>query len=80
MPTFDMQNTKTGEVEEFLISNSKKEEMIESGEWKQVHLTVAKDSLLTQSGGTLGKTSGDWRDLLKRVKKGSGRGNTVNTY
>ena len=75
-----MENTKTGEVEEFFISNSKKEEMIESGEWKQVHLTVARDNLISASGGILSKTSGDWRDLLKRVKKGSGRGDTIKTY
>jgi len=75
-----MENTKTGEVEEFFISNTKKEEMIGSGEWKQVHLTVARDNIVTATNGMLGKTSGDWRDLLKRVKKGSGRGDTIKTY
>ena len=80
MPTFDMENTKTGEVEEFFVSNSKKEEMIESGEWKQVHLTVASNNLISANGAILSKTSGDWRDLLKRVKKGSGRGDTIKTY
>ena len=80
MPLFDLKNTKTGEVEEHLVSISKKEEMIESGEWKQVHLTVAKDNLITQHGGTLAKTSGDWRDLLSRMKKGSGRVNQIKTY
>ena len=40
MPTYDLKNTETGEVKEFLVSISKKEEMVASGEWEQVHLGV----------------------------------------
>lgn len=77
MPTFDMKNKETGEVKEFFISNSKKEEMINSGEWEQVHLGVA--DLVTHTGSVLGKTSGDWKNKLEQIKKGSGRGNTIHT-
>ena len=80
MPTYDLKNTKTGEVEEYILTISKKEEMVASGDYEQVHLTFNENHIITQRGGTLSKTSGDWRDLLKRVKKGSGRGDTINTY
>ena len=75
-----MKHIPTGEVDEHTVSISKMEEMVASGDYEIQHLSVAKDNLISQSGGTLGKTSGDWRDLLKRVKKGSGRGDTINTY
>ena len=80
MPTYDLRNTSTGEVEEHIVSISKKEEMVESGEWEQVHHSVAENRIITQRDGTLSKTSGDWRDLLGKIKKGSARDNTINTY
>ena len=52
--------------------------MVASGEWEQVHHGTA--DMVTHTDGILSKTSGDWRDLLKRVKKGSGRANSVKTY
>lgn len=70
MPTYDLKNTETGEVKEFLISISKKEEMVESGEWEQVHLGVP--DLVSHTGSVLGKTSGDWKNKLDQIKKQSG--------
>lgn len=78
MPTYDMKNVKTGEIKEMFLKISEKESMVESGEWEQVHLGTAE--IITQSGGALAKTSSDWRDLLKTIKKGSSKGNTINTY
>jgi hypothetical protein len=78
MPTYDLRNTATGEVEEHIISISRKEEMVSSGEYEQVHLATAE--LVTHTGGILSTTSGDWRDLLKTIKKGSGRDNSINSY
>ena len=78
MPTYDLKNTKTGEVDEHIISISKKEEMVSSGEYEQVHLGTA--DLVTHTDGILSKTSGDWRNFLTRMKKGSGRGDTIKTY
>ena len=78
MPTYDLKNTETGEVDEYIISISKKEEMVSSGEYEQVHLGTA--DLVTHTDGILSKTSGDWRNFLTRMKKGSGRGDTINTY
>jgi len=78
MPTYDLKNRETGEIKEMILTISKKEEMIASGEWIQVHLGMAAD--ITHTGNIVAKTSGDWRDLLKKIKKGSGRGVNINTY
>jgi hypothetical protein len=76
MPTYDIR-TKDGEEKEVLCSISTMEENVKSGEWVVLHKTAS--SLVSQTGSTLGKTSGDWKDLMKKMKKGSGRGNTINT-
>ena len=73
-----MKNLKTGEVKEMLLTISKKEEMIESGEWEQVFTKVA--GIVTHTGNIVNKTSGDWKDLLKKIKKGSGKGNTIDKF
>ena len=56
-----------------IISISKKEEMVASGEWEQIHTGVP--DLVTHTGSMLGKTSGDWKNKLDQIKKQSG-GNT----
>lgn len=40
---------------------------------------IGTPSLVTQVGSTLSKTSDGWNDVLNKVKKGSGRGNTIHT-
>lgn len=76
MPTYTLEN-KQGERKDMFLSISKKEEMVESGEWKQVHTSTPE--IVSMHGSTLGKTSGDWKDLLKATKRGAGRGSTINT-
>ena len=73
MPTYDLRNKQTGEVKEMILSISKKEEMVESGDWEQVHTSVP--NLVTHAGSMLSKTSGDWRNKLDQIKKQAG-GNT----
>ena len=80
MPTYDLKHVPTGKVEEHLVSIGTMEEMIASGEYEIVHRSVAKDRILTHRDGTLSKTSSDWRNLLGKIKKGSARDNTINTY
>lgn len=65
-----MRNVTTGEVKEMFIPWSKKKELLESGEWESVHLKMAP--IVTHTGNIVNKTSGDWRDLLKKIKEGSG--------
>ena len=80
MPTYDLKHVPTGEIDEHIVSIGTMEEMVASGEYEIVHRQVAADRILTQRDGTLSKTSSDWRDLLGKIKKGSGRDNTINTY
>lgn len=70
MPTYDLRNIKTGEVIQKLCSISAKEELVEQGEWVQVHLGTPMQ--VTHVGSMLSKTSGDWRDRLKQIKQHSG--------
>ena len=73
MPTYDLRNKETGEVKEMLLTIAKKEEMVASGEWEQVHLSTP--DLVTHTGNIINKTSGDWKDLMKKMKTEAG-GNT----
>lgn len=72
MPTYDIRNKYTGEEKEVFCSYSKLQEYV-SGDWIQIHKDINQNSIVTEVGGTLRKTSGDWKDLLKRIDKGAGR-------
>lgn len=75
MPTYDLKHIPTGEVEEYFVSISKMQEMIESGEYEMVHRKSM--TIVSESGDMFSKTPDSWRDLAKSIKKGSGRGNTI---
>jgi len=54
--------------------------MISSGQYEIVHKSVNKNNVLSHQGGIMRETSSDWRNLLGKIKKGSGRSNTIKTY
>lgn len=70
MPTYDLKNVETGEVKEMIISISKKEEMVASGEWEQVFLDTPR--IVTHVGGIFNKTPDSWKDKLKDIKSKTG--------
>lgn len=74
MPTYEMKCVSTGEVESMTLTLAEREELLATGEYVQ---QLATPGFVSQPGGTLSRTSGDWKDLLKNIKKGSGRGNTI---
>lgn len=74
MPSYTMINKNTGEEKEMILSLSEREELLATGEWDQ-KLSTAK--FISQHGSTLSKTSDGWKDLLGKVKEGSGKGNTI---
>ena len=76
MPTYEVRDLKTGEDTEIICSYSSLQEKIDSGRYVQIHKSTA--SVVSHTGSILSKTSGDWKDQIKRIKKGSGKGNTVN--
>jgi hypothetical protein len=75
MPLYDIRITETGEEKELMCSHATLKEKMESGEWEQVHKSAA--TIVTHVGGTLRQTSDGWKDILKTVKKNSGRDNTI---
>jgi hypothetical protein len=75
MPLYDIRVTETGEEKELMCTYSVLKEKLDSGEWEQVHKGTA--SIVTHVGGTLRQTSDGWKDILKTVKKNSGRSNTI---
>jgi hypothetical protein len=78
MPIYTMQNKKTGEIEDMLLSISQMQELVNEGEWEQI---IGAPSLVTHVGNIVNKTSGDWKNHLDKIKKGSSRyiKNTINT-
>lgn len=57
--------------------------------WEELQEILKEDSDLTQKlaaprtvsgvGGVLSKTDDGWKDVLKKIKKSAGRGNTIRT-
>ena len=74
MPLYTMINNQTGEEKEMSLTLAERDEFLSSGEWKQKLTTAA---FVSQTGSTLSKTSSGWKDLLGRIKKGSGKGNSI---
>ena len=77
MPTYEVRDLKTGEDTEIICSYDSLQEKIDTGRYVQIHKSTAK--IISHHGSILGKTSGDWKNLNERIKKGSGRGNSIKT-
>lgn len=75
MPTYDLRNAETGEVEELIISHAEKVRLLDSGKYSGEVFSAPK--LLGHTNGMLSKTDDSWKDILKTIKKHSGRGNTI---
>jgi len=71
MPAYDLKNLKTGEIKEHFVSIAKKEEMVESGEYEQVHLGAA--GVVTHTGNIINKTSSDWKNHLQNIKNAASK-------
>ena len=69
-----MKNIESGEIEEMILSFSQRDEILESGKYTQ---ELSIPGFVTMTGGTLSKTSGDWKNLMTKIKRGSGEGNSI---
>jgi hypothetical protein len=74
MPTYSFRNKETGEVFDKILKISEREEFLASGEYEQL---IGAPSLVTHTGNIVNKTSSDWKDLLKKIDKGSGKNTTI---
>lgn len=79
MPLYTLRDDATGEEWDELCSYSKLEKILEENPTYRKVIT----SFAINSGGvmgdTLSRTPDGFRDVLKRVKSGSGEGNTIKT-
>ena len=74
MPTYNMKNVETGEIVDMILSFSERDELLEAGKYTQ-ELSIR--GFGTMTGGTLSRTSGDWKNLMTKIKRGSGAGNSI---
>ena len=76
MPTYTFFNEETGIEYDDSMSIAEKEEFLE----KNKHIKQVLQPIATVSGigGKTHRIDDGWRDVLKSVKKASGRGNKVN--
>ena len=75
MPEYTMKNNKTGEVKTVILTLSEREEFLKDPDWTQC---LATPGIVSGVGGVLSKTDDGWKDVLKSVKKASGKSNTIN--
>jgi hypothetical protein len=79
MPTYDIQNKKTGEVKEIFCSYNDKEKALkkEGPDWEYM---IGAPGLQHMIGGqsVLKKAGTGWNDHLRKIKENSGKGNTIN--
>jgi len=75
MPTYTMKNNTTGEIKEMTLSLSERESLIQSGEYTQ---QLSTPSFVSARHGTLRQAGDGWKEVLSRVKSGTGRNNTIN--
>ena len=76
MPSYTLEHKETGERKDVICSIAEMTRLTdkETGEYKNI---IGSPMLVTHVGSVAGKTSGDWKDLLKKIKKGAGRGSTM---
>jgi hypothetical protein len=77
MPTYTFKNNETDEVNDVILRMSQIKEFQESNP----HLTqvISGGQGLVRDSGSMKPDSG-FRDVLKSIKKASGKDNTVNTF
>lgn len=76
MPLYTLIDNETNqELERFFSSWKDKDAFLEENPGFKQKLMAIK--IASGAGSTLSKTDDGWKDLLKTVKKGSGRNNTI---
>ena len=77
MPTYTMMHKETEEEQNTFCSYEESLKFLEENpDWTRV---ITAPALVSTTGNVINKTSGDWKDLMKNIKKGSGKGNNIKT-
>ncbi len=76
MPLYTLKRLSSGEEWDVNVPYSKLQEMLN----EDVVKVLSTPGFSTDGGrGTLSRAGSEWRDHLNRIKKGSGKGNTIKT-
>ena len=75
MTTYVFRNKETDEIVEYEMKMSELDQFKEDNPNLQIQLQPL--SAISDHKSTMTRAGSDWQDLLKRVKKGSGEGNTI---
>ena len=75
MITYEFYNTETNEIEEHRMSYKDLDKF--KADNPHLEKKVSAPASISQAGSTLNKTSGDWKNLLTKIKKEAGGNNEV---
>lgn len=75
MPTYMLRNKRTDETWQVLCTYEEMKERLND----EVELVPVFPNIVSGVGSLLSKTDDGWKDTLKRIKSGSGKGNTIKT-
>lgn len=76
MPTYAFKDSATGEEFEIVMRISELDAYKEANPTHKQQIT-GFPSMISMHGSTLSKAGHEWQDHLKRIKKSSGRNNTI---
>ena len=77
MPQYTIKNKQTEEEVDVVCSWSDLQEAL--AEDKDLVQKVCAPKIISGVGTAVTRAGTNWRDLMGKIKKGSGKGNTVNT-
>ena len=75
MPTYTLRNKRTDETWSVLCTYEEMKERLND----EVELVPVFPNIVSGVGSLLSKTDDGWKETLKRIKSGSGKGNTIKT-
>jgi len=75
MPSYTIRNKITEEEWDVVCSWDELQEILQEN--SDLTQKVSSPKIVTMVGGTLSRTSGDWKNFLTKMKKSSGRNNTI---
>ena len=75
MPTYMLRNKRTDETWQVLCTYEEMKERLND----EVELVPVFPNIVSGVGSLLSKTDDGWKETLKRIKSGSGKGNTIKT-
>jgi hypothetical protein len=77
MPQYTIKKRTTEEEWDVVCSWNELQEILKEDD--DLIQKPSAPKIVSHTGMMLSKTSDGWKDVLKKIKKGSGKGNTINT-